>query len=173
MTVALDCKAVDKTDPNNHYWASVGVNLAGDPDYSNLNGLSIIDDAIDPEGATVKALCWDMSKLASVTIEGKVQGYIKLHLTGVKSDKKIGVAAYKIAGGETELEDISETITMDKFKASDWGGAAWDDIKAQVHEMSLELNTEEDDYANLKINAIIFNFKTEADMNETFPFLAN
>lgn len=172
MTVVLDCKGL-----TGDYWAAVGVNLAGDPEHITLDGGDIdglihIADAKNPEGGTVDALCWDLSNLVSITIEGKVQGTISFHLTGVKSDKNTGTVAYEIAGGAETLDSITTTFNVSEFTPAGWGGANWSDIKAQVHELALELATEKDDYASIKLNAIIFNFDTKANKEATFPFLA-
>ncbi len=162
MTVELDCKSITGSDD---YYAAVGVNIAGDTDH--LDG---------SEGATVdgSSIYWNLSELESITIDGKIQGKIRLTLGAQTTSPGGGTLGFPIVGGETDLEAFKHTIVLAtdlSLPGWDSNELKWDDIKAAVKELALELDTSVDDYAALKINSIVLNFKDVDAKKAAFPFI--
>lgn len=181
LTVALDAidAAADK-EASSYYYAAIGCALVGD--VQHLEGVTGYDSITAKDvgaNSNVKTITWNLSNLQSITIKGKVTGAFTFNFNGVTSDGNVGVALAKVSSpdpaNETELVDLDTTISMASFEKAGWNGATWDEIKAKVYEVAIELNTDATaggDFVSLKLEKIMLNFDTKANKEAAFPFLA-
>ena len=171
MTVILDAR----NTVGSNYYTGVGVNIAGDLKHLTLGDGSALDGVetitvTDPEGESYEAICWNLSKLVSISIDGKIQGSIHFKLTGANGNS-VGVISHNIKSSGDAEESFDKTILVSEFVTGGWAGSTWDAIKGSLYEVGIELDTEGDNLAIIKINSIKFNFASDADKLNAFPFL--
>lgn len=178
LFVALDAReAAQSGNMGSYYYAGVICNLAG-----VIGKMLGIDGATELNAKDVGAstnitmVTWDLSKLKSITIKGKIKGSAILSYWGVTSDNSVGICYTPISSGNSgdDFVTVDTTISMDYFAQFGWNGATWDEIKGRVSDLTIELDTESSsggDYVVLNLDCIILNFDSESDKIAAFPFL--
>lgn len=164
MTFALDCQEL-----TGDYWAAVAVPVVGDPEH--IEG---VDGATVKEIGGAKKVFWNLSKVESIDIDGKIFGGINLKFEGVNADDAPKGCVFAIRSEDLEnsanAETFDVTIPVADFSPAGWQGAPWADIEANIEALAIELDTETATYASVEINEVAFNFASNADAKEAFPF---
>ncbi len=182
LTFAFDCQNVDLTVTDSidgkevkydYYDAAIGMGFPGD--VAHLDGVAGVTKEGDGEDAKIY---WNLSDLASITIDGRLQGPIRLSIgTKATGDASYG---YTITGGADDADAFSKTITVEELTQPKWAIddadmkdyiVSWDAAKSMAEGLAIALDSDADTYAGGKINSIKFNFKSSASKESAFPFL--
>jgi hypothetical protein len=182
----FDCTEVS----TNEYWAGIGCTIAGDRK-EPLDGYDDEESGLpaneDDEDNIKKVLdeskvYYDFSKIKAIKIKGKLQGPVSIFFETYEIWKACdfdpentwGYHAYSLKGGESDLEDINETIELNKDNFvqtnSEIDEVDFDDAIKAVCGFTIELDTESDNYAEGEIDEIILVFDDEKEISKTFPF---
>ncbi len=171
LSVVFDCRSLSEEAPYTGYWSAVGVSIGGLIEHSSESAGMTAKELIEDGYSSQNVICWDLSSLESVTIDGSLKGAIRLMISGGTSENELKYSVYSIVTSDRELTDISQTIPMSEFQNSHWQGASWATISSSASSMFIELDTEVSDFAYLKLNTITFNFTSDEGKFKAFPFL--
>lgn len=173
LGVQFDCRD-EMIDLNvlDYYYAGIACSIGGIKD-------SLGD--ITPSEINNGVAYWDFSELESITIDGKLEGSIKMFFE-YKTENVIDPWGYhqiSIEADIDKLEDISGDYLISDFKVLAGtpvaqSGITWEEASKKVCSFCIELDTDASmggDLAVIEFDEIKFNFKNKAGKKKAFPFM--
>lgn len=160
LEVIFDCRGASGNDT----WAGVSLSLPGDT--------AFLKPEFGGKVSSQGSVCWDLSTVATVRIEGEIQGAVTLNFAGRMGEEYSRLTSYQLRSSDLlERESFWLEIPMDEFRPASWSGAEWQDIQDSIHTFSIALDPEFSDYVELAVDRIEFSFDSYEDQYKAFPFL--
>ncbi len=178
LSVVLDARDAAKVENGGYYYAAVACPIGGDAtkltNDDNI-GATLVPNVKTDADTLETIVTWDLTALESIALSGQAQGAFKIVMGGVARDTSF-TAFYEYPQEKVTIDELSDfnlTIPVSEFKKASWMGATWEDIKAQVNSLAIEINTEANpggDFLSLKLNEIEFVFTDYSAKEQAFPF---